>query len=242
MTQQPQGPGVRVVRSRKRRKTVSAQMVEGVLEVAIPAWMSKAEERRWVDEMRLRFARKAAAATVELSERASMLCARYRLPVPASVRWVDNQQTRWGSCTPQDRTIRISSRLASVPLWVLDYVLVHELAHLVHADHGAEFWTVVARYPKVARAQGFLEGLTWTAHRDGPESAGGTNRTGENGPDGEDDADDENDIEDAGVPVPDAGVLTATPAPIAPAEPRPADQEHPAAGRARGAADQQRLW
>ena len=168
-----------------------------------------------------------------------MLCARYRLPVPASVRWVDNQQTRWGSCTPQDRTIRISSRLASVPLWVLDYVLVHELAHLVHADHGAEFWTVVARYPKVARAQGFLEGLSWTAHRDGPEAPIGQNPTDDDDVD-PDDEDDVDDVDDAVVPA--ADVADTSPVPSAPAVPGGADRGPRGAGRDRVATDQQRLW
>ena len=53
------------------------------------------------------------------------------LAVPASVRWVDNQHRRWGSCTPADRSIRLSSRLRSMPEYVVDYVLVHELVHLL---------------------------------------------------------------------------------------------------------------
>ena len=75
------------------------------------------------------------------------LCATYDLPSPASVRWADNQLSRWGSCTPSDGTIRVSSRLAAFPRWVLDYVLVHELAHLVIFGHGPEFTAIVDRYP-----------------------------------------------------------------------------------------------
>src|SRR4051812_37884803 len=86
---------VRVVRSAKRRKTVSARLVGGVLEVAIPAWMSKAEERRWVDEMRRRFERRSAGAAIDLESRVQALAARYALPVPDTVRFVDNQESRW---------------------------------------------------------------------------------------------------------------------------------------------------
>ena len=167
-----QAETVRVVRSKNRRKTVSARMIDGVLELAIPAWMSKAEEARWVDEMRNRFARKSASAEIDLTDRATRLAARYRLPTPTSVRWVSNQQSRWGSCSIHDRSIRISDRLAKVPLWVLDAVLVHELAHLVHPDHSPKFWAIVERYPKLAKAEGFLEGMAYASGQpagfDGP--------------------------------------------------------------------------
>ena len=78
---------------------------------------------------------------------------------PDSVRWVDNMTTRWGSCTPTDRTIRISSRLRTMPGWVLDYVLVHELAHLITPLHDDEFWDLVGHYPRAERARGYLEGV-----------------------------------------------------------------------------------
>jgi predicted metal-dependent hydrolase len=63
---------------------------------------------------------------------------------------------RWGSCTPDAGTIRISDRLARFPDWVIDYVIVHELAHLAVADHSTEFWQLVHRYPKAERATGYL--------------------------------------------------------------------------------------
>jgi predicted metal-dependent hydrolase len=78
------------------------------------------------------------------------------LPAPDSIRWVTNQEGRWGSCTPTDRTIRISSRLVGEPGWVLDYVIVHELAHLVVQGHDRAFWDLVERYPRTERARGFL--------------------------------------------------------------------------------------
>lgn len=151
-----EGPRVEVVRSRKRRKTISAREVDGVIRVSIPATMSKADEAKWVDEMVRRFRRKASSSEVDLAERAAALATRYRLPQPDSIRWVSNQASRWGSCTPVDRSVRISDRLADYPLWVLDYVLVHELAHLVVPAHNAEFKALVNRYPKAERALGYL--------------------------------------------------------------------------------------
>jgi predicted metal-dependent hydrolase len=147
---------VEVVRSPRRRKTVQAREVNGVLRVSIPATMTKADEERWVAEMVRRMARRTATDSVDLASRAEYLASRYRLPRPVSIRWVDNQEWRWGSCTPADGAVRISSRLAKEPSWVLDYVIVHELAHLAVPRHGATFWTIVNRYPMTERARGFL--------------------------------------------------------------------------------------
>jgi len=150
------GPRVEVVRSTKRRKTVSAREVDGVIRVSIPASMTRAEETRWVDEMVRKLTRRTTATEIDLEERAARLADRYGLPRPASIRWVGNQGSRWGSCTPADRTIRISDRMAGFPPWVLDYVLVHELAHLVVAAHDERFRALEARYPRAERAIGFL--------------------------------------------------------------------------------------
>ena len=81
------------------------------------------------------------------------------LAVPASVRWVTNQNARWGSCTPGDRSIRLSDRLQKMPGWVVDYVLVHELAHLLESGHTPAFWAWVDRYPRAEQGQGLPRGL-----------------------------------------------------------------------------------
>lgn len=147
---------VEVVRSPRRRKTVQARQVGGVLRVSIPATMSRDEEDRHVAEMVRRMQRRAESAEVDLGSRAAALASSYGFPRPTSIRWVDNQEWRWGSCTPSDGTIRISTRLAREPAWVLDYVIVHELAHLVVHGHGPAFWALVGRYPRTERARGFL--------------------------------------------------------------------------------------
>ena len=147
---------VTVLRSAKRRKTVSARLVGDVLEVRLPGWMGAADEAKWVEEMRRRFERKRSTDEVDVDARARVLAKQYDLPLPRTVRWVDNQTTRWGSCTPADGSIRVSSALAAWPRWVLDFVLVHELAHLAVPTHGPAFQALVARYPKAERAIGFL--------------------------------------------------------------------------------------
>jgi predicted metal-dependent hydrolase len=147
---------VEVVRSRRRHKTVQARQVGDVLQVSVPATLSRAEEERWVAEMLRRVERRRQTATVDLAQRARRLSSRLGLASPADIRWVDNQDSRWGSCTPGDATIRISSKLATEPLWVLDYVIVHELAHLHVRGHSHAFWDLVNRYPLAERARGFL--------------------------------------------------------------------------------------
>jgi predicted metal-dependent hydrolase len=147
---------VEVVRSPRRHRTVQARRVGEVLRVSIPATMSKAEEERWVAEMVARAERKIQGTRIDLGARARELARHHQIPEPASIRWVDNQRCRWGSCTPADGSVRISSRLISVPGWVLDYVIVHELAHLVTPRHDRHFWALVNRYPKAERARGYL--------------------------------------------------------------------------------------
>ncbi|MEO7981809.1 MAG: M48 family metallopeptidase, partial [Sporichthyaceae bacterium] len=54
-------------------------------------------------------------------------------------------------------------RLQGMPSWVVDYVLVHELVHLLVPGHGPDFWAHVDRYPRTERARGYLEGVSATA-------------------------------------------------------------------------------
>ncbi len=157
-------PIVEVRRSRKRRRTVAAYREDDRVVVMIPARLSAKEEREWVATMLKRLERSEARrrpSDAGLSRRATELSNRYLggLAQPESVRWVANQNSRWGSCTPSDKSIRLSTRLQGMPSWVTDYVLVHELAHLIEAGHTPAFWSWVDRYPKAERAKGFLEGV-----------------------------------------------------------------------------------
>lgn len=145
-----------MVRSAKRRKSVSARVVDGRIVVRMPQWMSKAQEAEYVTSLVAKLERQHSAGAVDLPTRAAALGSRYGLPAPASIRWVSNQGQRWGSCTPSTGEIRISDRIAAFPEWVIDAVIVHELAHLVHLHHTPEFWELANRYPKTERAYGFL--------------------------------------------------------------------------------------
>lgn len=169
MPQQDATPSVEVRRSGRRTRTVTAYRERGTIVVLIPARMSVADEHTFVQSMVRKVLDREARATAprgdrELTARATALVQEFLVPVagtatyPIDVRWVTNQRQRWGSCTPSTGVIRLSDRLQAMPSWVVDYVLLHELAHLVEPSHSDAFWRLVAHYPETARARGYLEG------------------------------------------------------------------------------------
>jgi predicted metal-dependent hydrolase len=160
----PSADAVEVRRSARRRRTVSAYREGDRTIVLIPARMSEAEERRWVRVMLDKLAAQESRRSLDDSElvrRATLLSGQYLggRARPATVRWVTNQNSRWGSCTPAEGSIRLSHRLQGMPEYVVDYVLLHELAHLLVPGHGPDFWRLLETYPRTERARGYLEGV-----------------------------------------------------------------------------------
>jgi predicted metal-dependent hydrolase len=152
---------VEVRRSSRRKKTISAEIVGDALVVSLPERMSRAEEQRWVSVMAARMSERKRRDRLNsgdaLARRAAELADRYLDGIRCSdIGWVTTQRSRWGSCSPEDGTIRLSLALADYPGWVRDYVILHELAHLVVADHSPRFWALVNRYPLTERARGYL--------------------------------------------------------------------------------------
>jgi len=92
---------------------------------------------RRVENLLKRLAREALKARTEVHLRALGLKS-----VKVSI--VDTR-SRWGSCSPHNRSIRYSWRVVLAPPAVLDYLAAHEVAHLVHADHSPAYWSVVHR-------------------------------------------------------------------------------------------------
>ncbi len=160
-------PPIRVVASARRRRTVSARMVDGVLELRVPAWMPASEREMWAGRMRQRIerqVRRARPTDLDLEMRARALNRRY---FRGRLSWVSisyaGQERRWGSCSFTSGVIRISTRASRLPPWVLDYLVVHELAHLEAADHGPRFWELVTAYPLTERARGYLMAMDHAA-------------------------------------------------------------------------------
>lgn len=152
---------VEVRRSSRRKKTISAEVVGDALVVSIPERMSRADEQQWVSRMATRMVERTRRDRLNedgaLARKAAELADRYVDGVrPKDIAWVDVQESRWGSCSVDDGSIRLSLALADYPPWVRDYVIVHELAHLLVPDHSERFWDLVNRYPLTERARGFL--------------------------------------------------------------------------------------
>jgi predicted metal-dependent hydrolase len=74
----------------------------------------------------------------------------------AGARIVDNRY-RWGSCTVGDN-VNFNWRLIKAPMFVIDYVIVHELAHLIEANHTESFWSIVrAKTATMEKAKAWLK-------------------------------------------------------------------------------------
>ena len=169
------GGEVDVRRSARRRRTVSAYRDGDRTVVLLPARMSRAEEQHWVTVMLGRLEareRRQRPSDDELAMRAKTLSERHLggRAVPTSVRWVSNQNGRWGSCSVDDGSIRLSDRMRVMPGYVVDYVLLHELVHLLVPGHGPAFWAELDVYPHTQRARGYLDG--WAAASTAATDAG----------------------------------------------------------------------
>jgi predicted metal-dependent hydrolase len=157
-------PPIEIRASARRTKTVSAHWSGDTVVVSVPARLTATERRRWAEQLAAKLVAERGKARTDsdakLGARAADLSAQYLegKAEPANVRWVSNQSKRWGSCTPSSREIRISDSLKRAPEWVLDAVLLHELAHLIEASHNRAFKALVRRYPRHAEADAFLAG------------------------------------------------------------------------------------
>lgn len=149
-----EGHDVRVIESARRKKTVSARLVDDTIEIRMPTGLSRSERERHIRNLGAKVLSK--ASPIDLASRARTLAKRYDLPEPSTITWSTRQNSRWGSCTPSTGAVRLSHRLRTYPSWVLDYVIIHELAHLVEPNHSAAFHDLVARFPRAERAEGFL--------------------------------------------------------------------------------------
>lgn len=157
-------PEVRVIRSARRRRGCQARVIaHNVVEVRIPDTFTDAQEQEAVSYLVSKIKRRMPRpprSDAALAERAHRLNSAY-LDSRArfrSIRWVSNQNQRWGSCSVLAGDIRISDRLQIVPDYVLDSVIIHELVHtFVPGSHPPEFWQWVHKAPKWQQAEGYLE-------------------------------------------------------------------------------------
>lgn len=165
------GQAVEIRRSARRTRTVQARLEGDVVVVMTPARMSAREEAKAVEDLVRRVTRKSRSARNDdaLMSRALRLSRAHLpgAPRPSSVRWVSNMTTRWASCTPGDASIRVSDALIGMPDYVVDAVLLHELAHLIERGHGPRFQALIRVYPHHERAEAYLAGASFGARRPG---------------------------------------------------------------------------
>jgi len=153
---------LKIIRSSKRKKTISARIAGETLLVYLPLGMRREDEDRWVLRMKEKIEAKKLKKQLDFDNYLQKRFAEFNKKYfdgkvsAKSIKFVTNQNKVSGSCTPAKGCIRISHRLASMPKWVLDYVIMHEMAHLLHPNHSKVFWSKVNEYKYAERARGFL--------------------------------------------------------------------------------------
>jgi predicted metal-dependent hydrolase len=168
-------PDVEIRVSSRRKKTAGAHWEGDRIIVVVPPHLRGVDRDEMVDHLSRRLQRHRPylhASDAHLEERATVLGVRYLDGIrPTSIRWSTTQNKRWGSCTLLTREVRISERLRVAPSWVLDAVIVHELAHLIEPNHSPRFKDLENRHPRRREADTFLDGYSLGLHMPDDEGA-----------------------------------------------------------------------
>ena len=160
---------VEVKRSKRAKRNVTAYRDNDKTVVTVPIRMAKRDIDAYVVELvnRLDDRDERDSSQVALEQRARALSRKYlgqdlfeTHKVPVKIRWVVNQNSRWGSCTPDEGTIRLSHRMQRMPGYVIDSVIVHELIHLLITDHGPAFYELMNKFPQHEKAKTYLDGYS----------------------------------------------------------------------------------
>ena len=169
---------VEVRRSKRAKRNVTAHRDNEKTVVTVPTRMAKRDIADYVNELVTRLDDRDERSTSQalLEQRARRLSKQYLGQdlfqthlVPVSIRWVTNQNARWGSCTPSEGTIRLSHRMVRMPTYVIDSVIIHELVHLLIADHSEAFYELMNKYPEQEKAKAYLDGFSHAQQNYSPE-------------------------------------------------------------------------
>jgi len=153
---------IKIIRSDNRRKTISARLIENTMLVHAPGSISDVELKKIIDKLKRRLHNK--KIRNELNKTQGLIVAADRLNKEyfnnkleiISITYSANQDKIFGSCNYKTKEIRISHRLVQMPYWIRDYVIIHEMAHLIESNHSKAFWDIVYRYRLTERARGYL--------------------------------------------------------------------------------------
>jgi hypothetical protein len=153
---------VKVIRSRRRRKTISARLINRVMVVRAPQHTSQVELEKSITKFRESFERKYLRKELNLKEDLKEVVRKLNKKYfdgkvgLGSISYSPNQSSQFGSCNYRAKTILISHQVATMPRWVRNYVIIHEMAHIIHPNHSRVFWELVNRYRLTERARGYL--------------------------------------------------------------------------------------
>ena len=153
---------VKIIRSSRRLRTISARVVKDILVVRAPAVLSRERLENIIDKFKLKFERKRLKEELDREQALGFIAARIndkyfgnKLKI-GSIEYVTGQNSKFGCCNYHTRDIRISHKVGLMPEWVRDYVVMHEMAHLIEPNHSKLFWDIVSRYKLAERARGYL--------------------------------------------------------------------------------------
>ncbi len=157
---------MKVIKSARRRRTVSTKRVNGEILLYVSNSLSNEKIEKYIEWAKKRFEasdRKKnlveGDANKNLENMAKELNKEY---FNNELKWnkieysTEQNSKMFGNCHTMDKIIRISDRLLKMPKFVHDYVVVHELAHLKVSGHNEQFWNFVKRYEKMDMAKGYL--------------------------------------------------------------------------------------
>lgn len=174
--------GADVIITRRRTSRLSIRVTkEGEVRVSAPWYVSKRtietfveSHREWIGKAQERVSRQQAgrsafyaqldistparrkAAVTRLDDIVQPLISCYSSQMGVSLSGISYRasKTRWGSCNPRTGAISLSLYLLLLPEWCIEHVVVHELAHLIEANHGPGFYAVMDRhFPKWKEAR-----------------------------------------------------------------------------------------
>lgn len=153
---------IKVTRSKRRRRTVSARLVKDTLLVSAPLIIPDCQLDNIIAGFKDKFERRRIKDALDKSEWLKEITPRLnekyfqnKLKIN-SIEYVIDQNSKFGCCNYSTGRIRISHKIGAMPEWVRIYVLVHEMAHLIEPNHSKAFWDIVNRYKFAERAKGFL--------------------------------------------------------------------------------------
>ncbi|MDD5194637.1 MAG: M48 family metallopeptidase [Candidatus Omnitrophica bacterium] len=153
---------IKIIRSPRRRLTVSARQIGNCLLVRAPENISEKHLEKIIGKFKIKFERKRIKEELDKSESISEIARRLNEKYFAnalkinSIEYVTTQNSKYGCCNYSSGRIRISHKVGRMPVWVRDYVIIHEMAHLLEPNHSKEFWDIVCRYALCERARGYL--------------------------------------------------------------------------------------